>query len=112
MKVKSRSLGESAARMTCFLPRPSDAPTATARRAPPACPGNRWPISMPPGFSNPGRAGEGRRQAYDLSSFCRLLRKGIDPVNIMIAREMPTYNLSDDECASLWKFVSAQGALQ
>jgi hypothetical protein len=54
----------------------------------------------------------GPPSTFDLSSFCRLLRTGVDPVYIMIAREMPTYNLSDDQCASLWKFASAPGIRQ
>lgn len=54
----------------------------------------------------------GPPSSFDQPSFCRLLRSGIDPVHIMIAREMPTYDLSDDQCASLWKFVTVKGSAQ
>jgi hypothetical protein len=43
---------------------------------------------------------------YGRESFCKLLRTGVDPVYILIAREMPTYNLDDAQCVSLWKFLT------
>ncbi len=47
---------------------------------------------------------------YDQSAFCKLLRSGVDPVQIMIAREMPVYALDDDQCASLWSFLVGKDA--
>lgn len=42
---------------------------------------------------------------YDQPAFCKLLRTGVDPAHILIAREMPTYNVDDADCASLWSFI-------
>jgi hypothetical protein len=42
---------------------------------------------------------------YDQRAFCRLLRNGTDPAQILIAREMPTYELDDAQCGSLWTFL-------
>ena len=46
---------------------------------------------------------------YDLPSFCRVLRTGSDPVYVLIPREMPTYDLTDEQCTSLWNFLNAKG---
>jgi hypothetical protein len=43
---------------------------------------------------------------YDAASFCRLLRTGADPVFILIAREMPVFEVTDAQCDSLWTFVT------
>jgi hypothetical protein len=45
---------------------------------------------------------------YDVASFCRMLRTGIDPVSIVIAREMPVYELNEAQCDSLWTFFTAK----
>lgn len=39
---------------------------------------------------------------YDPSSFCKLLRTGIDPAWVLLPRDMPRYELSDLQCAQLW----------
>jgi hypothetical protein len=44
---------------------------------------------------------------YDEVAFCKLLRTGVDPVQIVIAREMPVYQLDDAQCASLWNYALA-----
>jgi hypothetical protein len=51
----------------------------------------------------PRRGGPPSR--YDRPAFCKLLRTGIDPVNIVIAREMPVYEVAEAQCASLWTFL-------
>jgi hypothetical protein len=43
---------------------------------------------------------------YDAASFCKLLRTGADPVFIVIAREMPVYDLNEAQCNSLWTFFT------
>jgi hypothetical protein len=50
----------------------------------------------------------GPPSAYDPPSFCKLMRTGVDPVYIVIAREMPVYDLDDAQCASLWQFLTAE----
>ena len=42
---------------------------------------------------------------YELASFCRLLRTGIDPADIIIARSMPRYELSEAECTAMWSYL-------
>jgi hypothetical protein len=46
---------------------------------------------------------------YDGQSFCRLLRTGSDPAYVLIDREMPTYEVTDEQCASLWSFLTKKG---
>ena len=48
----------------------------------------------------------GPPSVYDLPSFCKLLRTGIDPAYILIDRIMPTYALSDTDCAALWQVLT------
>ena len=43
---------------------------------------------------------------YDAASFCKVLRTGVDPVFIVIAREMPVYDLNEAQCNSLWTFFT------
>ena len=52
----------------------------------------------------PRRGGPPSR--YDASSFCRLLRDGIDPAHVIIAQSMPRYRVTDQECHQLWSFVT------
>ena len=58
--------------------------------------------------SAPRRGGPPSR--YDLSRFCRLLRTGVDAAEVMIARAMPRYAISDAECGSLWTYLNADPA--
>jgi hypothetical protein len=46
----------------------------------------------------------GPPSAYDEASFCALLRTGIDPAHVLIAREMPVYAADAAQCRSLWRF--------
>jgi hypothetical protein len=43
---------------------------------------------------------------YNEQAFCRLLRTGSDPAYILIAREMPAYEVDDAQCAGLWSYLS------
>jgi hypothetical protein len=47
---------------------------------------------------------------YNQAAFCRLMRTGSDPAYVLIAREMPAYDLSNDQCASLWLYLSGKEA--
>jgi hypothetical protein len=42
---------------------------------------------------------------YDPAAFCKLLKTGVDPASIVIAREMPVYELEPGRCADLWSFL-------
>jgi hypothetical protein len=48
----------------------------------------------------------GPASSYDLGAFCKVLRTGIDPAYVLIARIMPTYEIDDRQCASLWAFLT------
>jgi hypothetical protein len=42
---------------------------------------------------------------YDQAAFCKLLRTGVDPASIVVAREMPIYELDQNQCIALWNFL-------
>lgn len=43
--------------------------------------------------------------AYSPRSLCALLRKGVDPVSVVIPTSMPRYEVSDGQCEDLWAFL-------
>jgi hypothetical protein len=49
----------------------------------------------------------GPASAYTSDTFCRLLRDGIDPAQIMIPQLMPRYTVTDEECNALWTYLNA-----
>jgi hypothetical protein len=51
----------------------------------------------------------GPPSAYDSAAFCKLLRTGVDPAYVLVAREMPVFDVDDAQCESLWRFLTAQG---
>jgi hypothetical protein len=55
----------------------------------------------------PRRSGPPSR--YDEPSFCKLLRTGVDPAFILVAREMPAFVVTDEQCSSLWVFLMDKG---
>ena len=48
----------------------------------------------------------GPPSAYDETSFCRLLRSGIDPAHVLIPRDMPRYEITDTDCRGLWLYLT------
>ena len=48
----------------------------------------------------------GPPSAYDATSFCKLLRTGVDPAYVLVNRVMPIYQLSDAACTSLWEYLA------
>jgi hypothetical protein len=48
----------------------------------------------------------GPPSVYDLASFCRLLRDGVDPAHIVLGQAMPRYALPDASCQALWAFLN------
>jgi hypothetical protein len=48
----------------------------------------------------------GPPSSYDRAAFCKLLRTGIDPAYVLVAREMPVFDLDDAQCVSLWRFLT------
>jgi hypothetical protein len=48
----------------------------------------------------------GPPSAYDRGSFCRLLRTGVDPAYVVVAREMPVYEIDDRRCLDLWRYLT------
>lgn len=52
----------------------------------------------------------GPPSSYNQASFCKVLRAGTDPVYVLVAREMPVYEMDEDQCASLWLFLTTTPA--
>jgi hypothetical protein len=44
--------------------------------------------------------------AYELASFCRTLRTGVDPGHIVLPRAMPRFDADDAQCAALWDYLT------
>ena len=43
---------------------------------------------------------------YDEASLCKLLREGIDPAWVQIPRVMPRYEIDDQDCKALWRYLT------
>jgi hypothetical protein len=43
---------------------------------------------------------------YDPTTFCRALKDGVDPASVVLRKSMPHYQISEAECAALWRFVT------
>jgi hypothetical protein len=41
----------------------------------------------------------------DAAGLCKLLRTGIDPVQVMVATAMPRYQPTDRQCGELWAYL-------
>jgi len=50
----------------------------------------------------------GPETAYTETSFCALLRDGVDPAYVIVDRTMPHYDLSGASCHALWRYVSSR----
>lgn len=48
----------------------------------------------------------GPASSYDEAAFCHLMRTGVDPGGVLVRKAMPTFELTDAQCADLWEFVS------
>jgi hypothetical protein len=46
---------------------------------------------------------------FSPTTFCRLLRTGVDPAYIVISRQMPRYQLNDNACLDLWRYLTEPG---
>ena len=54
--------------------------------------------------SRPRHGGPATR--YERDSFCRLLRTGVAPADIIVAQAMPTYQLDEAQCDALWRHLT------
>jgi hypothetical protein len=50
----------------------------------------------------------GPPSSYDPSSFCRAVRDGIDPANVLLRKSMPHFQITDAECSALWKYIATR----
>jgi len=55
---------------------------------------------------SPQRRRGGPPSVYEEQTFCRILRTGVDPAYVLIAVEMPRYEISDAQCRSLWLYLT------
>jgi hypothetical protein len=44
--------------------------------------------------------------AYELATFCRTLRTGIDPSHVVLPRSMPRFAIDDVRCEALWTYLT------
>lgn len=44
--------------------------------------------------------------AYGRESFCTTLRSGIDPEYVILSRTMPRFDISNEQCLSLWLYLT------
>ena len=64
------------------------------------------PTLGPSSLTQPAQRRGGPVSEYTSDAFCRLLRDGVDPAEIMIPQLMPRYTLTDAECDSLWSYLT------
>ena len=57
-------------------------------------------------LTQPRKRRGGPASSYDSTSFCSLLRDGIDPAHVMIPTTMPRYVVSQEECAALREYLT------
>jgi len=50
----------------------------------------------------------GPASQYTPATFCRALRNGIDPVSVVLAIQMPRFDISDQDCNALWNYLNSQ----
>jgi len=43
---------------------------------------------------------------YERDSFCRLLRTGIAPAEVIVGQAMPIFELTDAQCDALWRHLT------
>ncbi len=48
----------------------------------------------------------GPPSTYDVKTFCKLLRQGIDPALVLINQTMPNYAITDAQCADVWVYLN------
>lgn len=60
----------------------------------------------PSSLTRPAKRRGGPASEYTSDAFCRLLRDGVDPAEIMIPQLMPRYTLTDAECNALWSYLT------
>lgn len=44
--------------------------------------------------------------AYQLATFCRALRTGVDPSHVVLPRSMPRFAIDDARCEALWTYLT------
>ena len=64
------------------------------------------PPLTPALLTEPARRRGGPPSRYELASFCRLLRTGVDPAYVIIPSAMPRFEISIPDCAALWTYLS------
>jgi mono/diheme cytochrome c family protein len=44
--------------------------------------------------------------AYSETSFCTTVRSGVDPQYVTMLRAMPRFDMTDEQCAALWSYLT------
>ena len=45
---------------------------------------------------------------YDLPSFCKVLREGLNPAYVSLAANMPIFDVGDADCQALWRYLTEE----
>jgi hypothetical protein len=79
--------------------------TATAKGLPSQPTENVGPTLGPASLTRATKRRGGPASRYTAETFCRLLRAGVDPKEIVIPQLMPRYTLNDTDCDALWNYL-------
>lgn len=52
----------------------------------------------------------GPASRYDVKSFCRVLRDGVDPAWVVINQAMPRFDVTDLQCRALWLHLTREAS--
>lgn len=85
---------------------PAARPSAIGASAVPADAQRIGPVLTPEWLTQPQRRRGGPASRYDSAALCKLLRSGVDPAHVIILRTMPRYDISDTDCAALWRYLT------
>lgn len=94
------------------LPLPADGSRCTNCHDGGGTAGSGTPAFAPPLAASTLLADQKRRggplSRYSFEGFCSLLRTGVDPASVLIARAMPRYDLDTEKCRALWNYIKAR----
>lgn len=66
---------------------------------------NVGPLLGPSSLTRAAKRRGGPPSLYTEQTFCRLLREGVDPAQIVIPQLMPRYELGEKDCEALWNHL-------
>lgn len=64
------------------------------------------PLLTPDYLLTPTKRRGGPASSYDEKNFCQVLRNGVDPAGVLVRKAMPRYEISDNECTTVWRYLT------